>query len=186
MRTVFYTRNVELNDSQRQHIASRFRKLNRYLAHLEKYTDNPDNVVLEIHIDKQRNMYDVKVRFNLYGNEIIMRDGAPNLMDAINSLVDALWVKLARYKDKYVSLTRKTISLREMGLPEQSNQVSTANVEVIHRRYNVPILSEDRAIRIMLRDNELKYLVFYNRDADKMCIIERLGDNTLAIAELVW
>ncbi|MCS7243802.1 MAG: ribosome-associated translation inhibitor RaiA [Candidatus Calescibacterium sp.] len=180
MKITFYTRGVELDDQMRLKIKEKFDRLNRYFSKIEKYQDD-DTLTIDIHIDYQRGIYNVKIILDLDGNELVIKDSANNLMDAINSVIDSIEIKLSKYKDKVVSGHRHRIKLMDA----QGNEVnSTQEVDIIRKRIEVPVISEKKAINALLQDKSLYYLVFYNRDTDKINLLTKT-EQGFVLTELV-
>ncbi len=181
MKITFYTRGVEIDDQMRLKIKEKFDRLNRYFVKIEKY-DSEDSLETDIHIDFQRGIYNVKVILDLDGQEIVIKDSANNLMDAINSVVDSMEIKLSKYKDKIVTGHRHRIRVVE--LQENEENDTNKEVDIIRKRLEVPVISEKKAINAMLNDKSLSYLIFYNRDTDKINLLTK-SDQGLILTELV-
>jgi len=186
MKIIFYSRGINLDDNIRKNITQKFERLDRYFSKIEKYSNNEDSVYLDLHIDYQRGFYNLKAILNLDGEEIVIKDSANDLNDVINSIVDSLEVKLSKYKDKIIVGSRHKIKLNQIESKESiESNIKTKEIEVIRKRLSVPVISENKAINSLLADNELKYMIFYNRDTDKLSLIEKIDNNTVAIAEII-
>ncbi|MCS6956109.1 MAG: ribosome-associated translation inhibitor RaiA [Candidatus Calescibacterium sp.] len=180
MKITFYTRGVELDDQMRLKIKEKFDRLNRYFSKIEKYQDD-DTLTIDIHIDYQRGIYNVKIILDIDGHELVIKDSANNLMDAINSVIDSIEIKLSKYKDKVVTGHRHRIKL----IDSQGNEVNSAQeVDIIRKRIEVPVISEKKAINALLQDKSLYYLVFYNRDTDKINLLTKT-EQGFVLTELV-
>ena len=189
MKIIFYSRGINLDDHIRKNISQKFERLDRYFSKIEKYSNNEDSIYLDLYIDYQRGFYNIKAILNFDGEEIVIKDSANDLNDVINSIVDSLEIKLSKYKDKVIVGSRHKIKLNQVGSKESTeislNSIKTKEIEIIRRRLSVPVISENKAINSLLSDNELKYMIFYNRDTDKLSLIEKIDNNTVAIAEII-
>jgi len=180
MKITFYTRGVEIDDQTRLKIKEKFDRLNRYFAKLEKYQDD-DTITIDIHVDYQRGIYNVKIIFDLDGQELIIKDSANNLMDSINSVIDSMEIKLSKYKDKVVTGHRHKIRLMEI---QEEQNINNQEIEVIRKRVEVPVISEKKAINAFMQDKSLSYLIFYNRDTDKINLLTKTEQGFI-LTELV-
>jgi ribosomal subunit interface protein len=186
MKIIFYSRGINLDDNIRKNISQKFERLDRYFSKIEKYSNNEDSIYLDLYIDYQRGFYNIKAILNLDGEEIVIKDNANDLSDVINSIVDSLEVKLSKYKDKVVVGSRHKIKLNQIESKENTeSNIKTKEIEIIRKRLSVPVISENKAINSLLADNELKYMVFYNRDTDKLTLIEKIDNNAVAISEII-
>jgi ribosomal subunit interface protein len=186
MKIIFYSRGINLDDNIRKNISQKFERLDRYFSKIEKYSNNEDSIYLDLYIDYQRGFYNIKAILNLDGEEIVIKDNANDLSDVINSIVDSLEVKLSKYKDKVIVGSRHKIKLNQIESKENTeSNIKISEIEIIRKRLSVPVISENKAINSLLADNELKYMVFYNRDTDKLSLIEKIDNNTVAIAEII-
>jgi ribosomal subunit interface protein len=189
MKIIFYSRGINLDDHIRKNISQKFERLDRYFSKIEKYSNNEDSIYLDLYIDYQRGFYNIKAILNFDGEEIVIKDSANDLNDVINSIVDSLEVKLSKYKDKVIVGSRHKIKLNQIESKESTeislSSIKTKEIEIIRRRLSVPVISENKAINFLLSDNELKYMIFYNRDTDKLSLIEKIDNNTVAIAEII-
>lgn len=186
MKIIFYSKGINLDDNIRKNISQKFERLERYFSKIEKYSNNEDSIYLDLYIDYQKGFYNIKAILNLDGEEIVIKDNANDLTDVINSIVDSLEVKLSKYKDKVIVGSRHKIKLDQIDSKEnKESNIKISEIEIIRRRLSVPVISENKAINSLLSDNELKYMVFYNRDTDKLSLIEKIDNNTVAIAEII-
>jgi len=186
MKIIFYSRGINLNDNIRKNISQKFERLDRYFSKIEKYSNNEDSIYLDLYIDYQRGFYNIKAILNLDGEEIVIKDNANDLSDVINSIVDSLEVKLSKYKDKVIVGSRHKIKLNQIESKENmESNIKISEIEIIRKRLSVPVISENKAINSLLADNELKYMVFYNRDTDKLSLIEKIDNNSVAISEII-
>ncbi len=186
MKIIFYSKGINLDDNIRKNISQKFERLDRYFSKIEKYSNNEDSIYLDLYIDYQKGFYNIKAILNLDGEEIVIKDNANDLSDVINSIVDSLEVKLSKYKDKVIVGSRHKIKLNQIESKENTeSNIKISEIEIIRRRLSVPVISENKAINSLLSDNELKYMVFYNRDTDKLSLIEKIDNNTVAIAEII-
>jgi ribosomal subunit interface protein len=186
MKIIFYSKGINLDDNIRKNISQKFERLDRYFSKIEKYANNEDSIYLDLYIDYQKGFYNIKAILNLDGEEIVIKDNANDLTDVINSIVDSLEVKLSKYKDKVIVGSRHKIKLDQIDSKEnKESNIKISEIEIIRRRLSVPVISENKAINSLLSDNELKYMVFYNRDTDKLSLIEKIDNNTVAIAEII-
>ncbi|MEN3014983.1 MAG: ribosome-associated translation inhibitor RaiA [bacterium] len=180
MKITFYTRGVEIDDQTRLRIKEKFDRLNRYFSKIEKY-QTEDTLKIDIHVDYQKGMYNVKIILDLDGQELVIKDSANSLMDAINSVVDSMEIKLSKYKDKVVTGHRHRIRVVDN---QENEETQTKEVDIIRKRIEVPVISERKAINALLQDRSISYFVFYNRDTDKINLISRT-ENGLILTELV-
>ncbi|MCS7165152.1 MAG: HPF/RaiA family ribosome-associated protein [Candidatus Calescibacterium sp.] len=180
MKITFYTRGVDLDDQMRLKIKEKFDRLNRYFSKIEKY-QNEDTLTIDIHIDYQKGIYNVKIILDLDGQEVVIKDSANNLMDVINSVIDSMEIRLSKYKDKVITGHRHRIRLVETS---ENQEPTHHEVDIIRKRLEVPVISERKAINALLQDNSLYYLVFYNRDTDKINLLTRT-ESGLVLTELV-
>jgi ribosomal subunit interface protein len=186
MRIIFYSRGINLDDNIRKNITQKFERLDRYFSKIEKYSNNEDSVYLDLYIDYQRGFYNIKAILNLDGEEIVIKDRENDLNDVINSIVDSLEVKLSKYKDKVIVGSRHKIKLNQIETKENTeSNIKISEIEIIRKRLSVPVISENKAINSLLADNELKYMIFYNRDTDKLSLIEKVDNNTVTISEII-
>jgi len=186
MKIIFYSKGINLDDNIRKNISQKFERLDRYFSKIEKYSNNEDSIYLDLYIDYQKGFYNIKAILNLDGEEIVIKDNANDLTDVINSIVDSLEVKLSKYKDKVIVGSRHKIKLNQIESKENTeSNIKISEIEIIRKRLSVPVISENKAINSLLSDNELKYMVFYNRDTDKLSLIEKIDNNTVAIAEII-
>jgi ribosomal subunit interface protein len=186
MKIIFYSKGINLDDNIRKNISQKFERLERYFSKIEKYSNNEDSIYLDLYIDYQKGFYNIKAILNLDGEEIVIKDNANDLSDVINSIVDSLEVKLSKYKDKVIVGSRHKIKLNQIESKENTeSNIKISEIEIIRKRLSVPVISENKAINSLLSDNELKYMVFYNRDTDKLSLIEKIDNNTVAIAEII-
>ncbi len=186
MRIIFYSRGINLDDNIRKNITQKFERLDRYFSKIEKYSNNEDSVYLDLYIDYQKGFYNIKAILNLDGEEIVIKDSENDLNDVINSIVDSLEVKLSKYKDKVILGSRHKIKLNQMESKENmESNIKINEIEIIRKRLSVPVISENKAINSLLADNELKYMIFYNRDTDKLSLIEKVDNNTVSISEII-
>jgi len=180
MKITFYTRGIELDDQMRIKIKEKFDRLNRYFKKLEKYSYD-DTLNIDIHIDFQKGLYNVKTILNLDGQDIVVKDNANNLLDVINSIIDTLEVKLSRYRDKVITGHRHKIRITSL---EENNQTNNQEVDIVRKRLELPVISEKKAISFLLQDKDSSFLVFYNRDTDKINILSR-SEEGFVLTELV-
>jgi|GEM_PF-1445990 len=189
MKIIFYSKGINLDDNIKKNISQKFERLDRYFSKIEKFSNNEDSIYLDLYIDYQRGFYNLKAILNLDGEEIVIKDSANDLNDVINSIVDSLEVKLSKYKDKVIVGSRHKIKLNQIGSKENIemglSNIKISEIEIIRKRLSVPVISENKAINSLLADNELKYMIFYNRDIDKLSLIEKIDNNTVAIAEIL-
>jgi ribosomal subunit interface protein len=186
MRIIFYSRGINLDDNIRKNITQKFERLDRYFSKIEKYSNNEDSIYLDLYIDYQRGFYNIKAILNLDGEEIVIKDRENDLNDVINSIVDSLEVKLSKYKDKVIVGSRHKIKLNQIESKENTeSNIKISEIEIIRKRLSVPVISENKAINSLLADNELKYMIFYNRDTDKLSLIEKVDNNTVTISEII-
>jgi ribosomal subunit interface protein len=186
MKIIFYSRGINLDDNIRKNISQKFERLDRYFSKIEKYSNNEDSIYLDLYIDYQRGFYNIKSILNLDGEEIVIKDNANDLGDVINSIVDSLEVKLSKYKDKVIVGSRHKIKLNQIDSKENmESNIKISEIEIIRKRLSVPVISENKAINSLLADNELKYMIFYNRDTDKLSLIEKIDNNGVAISEII-
>ncbi|MGC8733606.1 MAG: HPF/RaiA family ribosome-associated protein [bacterium] len=192
MKIIFYSKGINLDDNIRKTISQKFERLDRYFSKIEKFANNEDSVYLDLYIDYQKGFYNVKAILNLDGEEIVIKDNTNELIDVINSIVDSLEVKLSKYKDKVIVGSRHKMKLSHLESRENienfeniGTNLKTKEIDVIRKRLSVPVISENKAINSILSDDELKYMVFYNRDTDKLSLIEKIDSNTISISEIV-
>jgi ribosomal subunit interface protein len=186
MKIIFYSKGINLDDNIRKNVSQRFERLDRYFSKIEKFSNNEDSIYLDLYIDYQRGFYNVKAILNLDGEEIVIKDNANDLNDVINSIVDSLEVKLSKYKDKVIVGSRHKIKLNQIESKENTeSNIKISEIEIIRKRLSVPVISENKAINSLLADNELKYMIFYNRDTDKLSLIEKIDNNAVAISEII-
>jgi ribosomal subunit interface protein len=186
MKIIFYSKGINLDDNIKKNISQKFERLDRYFSKIEKFSNNEDSIYLDLYIDYQRGFYNIKAILNLDGEEIVIKDSANDLNDVINSIVDSLEVKLSKYKDKVIVGSRHKIKLNQIGSKENmESNIKISEIEIIRKRLSVPVISENKAINSFLVDNELKYMIFYNRDTDKLSLIEKVDNNTVSIAEII-
>lgn len=189
MKIIFYFKGINLDDSIRKNISQKFERLDRYFSKIEKFVNNEDSVYLDLYIDYQKGFYNIKAILNLDGEEIVIKDNANDLYDVINSIVDSLEVKLSKYKDKVIVGSRHKMKLGQLENKENTeanlSNLKTKEIDIIRKRLSVPVISENKAVNSILADNELKYMIFYNRDTDKLSFIEKIDNNTISISEIV-
>ena len=189
MKIIFYSKGINIDDNIRKGISQKFERLDRYFSKIEKFVNNEDSVYIDLYIDYQKGFYNVKAILNLDGEEIVIKDNANELNDVINAIVDSLEVKLSRYKDKVIVGSRHKVRVSEIesrdNLETNISNLKSKEIEIIRKRLSVPVISENKAINSLLSDSNLRYMIFYNRDTDKLSLIEKLEDNSVAISEII-
>jgi len=180
MKITFYAKGIDIDDQMRIKIKEKFERLNRYFSKIEKYNSD-DTLTIDIHIDYQKGLYNVKTILNFDGQEIVVKDNANNLIDVINSIVDTLEVKLSKHRDKIITGHRHRIRVSSI---EENSQNNNQEIDIFRKRLELPVISERKAISFLMEDKESNYIVFYNRDTDKINILSKSPEG-LVLTELI-
>ena len=176
MKVEYKARNIELTDSFKKLVEKKVRRLERYLK-------DKENVKLELYMDRQRGIDSIKALLFIDGQVMIVKDDAPDIVDALNSVIDVLEEKLMRRKDKYVTITRNQPRLPEKFLEElekrEMMEIETSTErkqrEVVRKKQIVEALTERQALNL-IEESKSPVLVFYNRDTDNLSVLYRDED----------
>ncbi len=176
MKVEYKARNIELTDSFKKLVEKKVKRLERYLK-------DKENVKLELYMDRQRGIDSIKALLFIDGQVMIVKDDAPDIVDALNSVIDVLEEKLMRRKDKYVTITRNQPRLPEKFLEElekrEMMEIETSTErkqrEVVRKKQIVEALTERQALNL-IEESKSPVLVFYNRDTDNLSVLYRDED----------
>jgi putative sigma-54 modulation protein len=96
MRIEVKGRNLPVSDDLREHVAKRFRKVERQVSELAE---------LEVEVSQERNpaiadSQVAEVTLHLKGVTLRARDASPDIMHSINLCADELHIQVKRHRDK--------------------------------------------------------------------------------------
>lgn len=183
MKVEYNVRNMEITENFKRIVEKKVKRLERYLK-------DKENVKLELYMDRQRGRDFIKALLFVDGQVMIVKDEAPDALDALNSVIDVLEEKLMRRKDKYITITRNQPRLPEKFLEEMERkelvELETPKErkrrELIRKKQIVEALTERQALNLM-EDSRSPVLVFYNRDRDSLNVLYRDEEDRLILFE---
>jgi putative sigma-54 modulation protein len=181
------SRNLEINQRVKQHIAQKLDQVNRHLPGIT-------HAVVELTSEPTRSQQDrivAEVTLEVGGSVLRAEQRAPNTDAAINSAVEALDRRIARYKSQAYRSERakqnvplRTQQAEELAQPQgipEGELLPNGNLVRLKRFYMKPMTVEEAAFQMRLLGHS--FYMFRNSESDEYNVIYLREDGNYGLIQ---
>jgi putative sigma-54 modulation protein len=181
------SRNLEINQRVKQHIAQKLDQVNRHLPGIT-------HTVVELTSEPTRSQQDrivAEVTLEVSGSVLRAEQRAPNTDAAINSAVEALDRRIARYKSQAYRSERakqnvplRTQQAEELAQPQgmpEGELLPNGNLVRLKRFYMKPMTVEEAAFQMRLLGHS--FYMFRNSESDEYNVVYLREDGNYGLIQ---
>jgi len=156
MEFTFTFKGLDSSDAIKQYAEKKF-------SRFEKYFYGPVSVQVVFKREKFREI--VEVILSGDGEQIIAKEETSDIYEAIDLAYETLEKQIKKYKEKRKDF-RKSKVVPESSAPEKKYEVETVEVNP---------MSTSEAVELFEKGGS-KFMIFYNTDEEKICVVTKQGD----------
>lgn len=182
------TRNLEINDRVRQHIAEKLNQINRHLPAITE-------AVVEVAAEPTRKQQDrivVQVTLDVTGSILRGEQRASNTTAAINAVAEVLNRRIERYKSRAYRNERarqEGVALRTQQAEEAAQPISSVETEPLSdgalvriKRFDMePLTVEEAAFQMQLLGHS--FFMFLNSESRQYNVIYQRDDGNYGLIQ---
>ncbi|RKX59312.1 MAG: ribosome-associated translation inhibitor RaiA [Thermodesulfobacteriota bacterium] len=159
---IFTFRGMESSNAIKQYAEKKFRRF-------EKYFIGPVEVQIVFKREKFREIVEVVITGD--GQKIIAKEETSDIYEAIDLVHDSVEKQIKKIKEKRKGFRKSRESQMSIEIPEDKYLIKTMEINP---------LSTQEAIE-WFEKNKDTFMLFYNTDYDKICLIYKEGDKPVLI-----
>uniref|UniRef100_A0A7C4NW09 Ribosome hibernation promoting factor n=1 Tax=Thermodesulfobacterium geofontis TaxID=1295609 RepID=A0A7C4NW09_9BACT len=133
--------------------------LKKNLGNLEKYFEGPVNIQVIFKREKFRELVEVIVSGD--GENIIAKEETSDIYEAIDLAYETLEKQIKKFKEKRKEFRKRTVEAVSPILEEESYTIKTVKINP---------MSTQEALE-WFEKNKDSFMLFYNTDYEKICLI---------------